>query len=102
MINSTNSHGDVLSVFLTGQRLIDECSNSRKLSNNLIVVFIDVQPTATMERIFLHCQGLEQSHLQKVTAMFSSSVLAHDLTFRQMKTAAVALTNIYQTADNLQ
>lgn len=56
----------VFSVFLTGKRLIDECSGSRKLSDDLVVIFIDVQPAATLERIFLHGQGLKQSDLQKV------------------------------------
>lgn len=66
----------VSSVFLTRQRLIDERSGSWKLSDDLIVVFIDVQPTATFKRIFLHCQGFEQSDLQKVTA---SCVIIHIL-----------------------
>lgn len=68
----------VLSVFLTGQRLIDERSGSRKLSDDLIVIFIDVQPTPTLKRIFLHRQGLEQCDLQEVT---TSCVIIHVVIF---------------------
>lgn len=53
---------------LTGQRLFDVRSGSWKLSDDLVVVFVDVQPAATLERIFLHRQSLEQSDLQRVTA----------------------------------
>lgn len=68
----------VLSVFLTGQRLIDERSSSRKLSDDLIVVFVDVQPTATLKRIFLHRQGLEQRDLHEVT---TTGVIIHVFMF---------------------
>ena len=40
-----------------------------KLSDDLIVVFIDVQPAATLKRIFLHRQGLKQSDLNKNTSV---------------------------------
>jgi len=63
-----------LSRFLTGQRLFDELSGGREFSDDLIVVLVDVQPTATFKRIFLHRQGLEQSDLQRAT---SSCVIKH-------------------------
>lgn len=50
---------------LTWQRLIDERSSGWKLSDDLIVVLVDVQPAATMEGVFFHWQRPEQSELQK-------------------------------------
>lgn len=76
--NQVNLYIYVLSVSLTGQRLINGRSFSWKLSDDLIVIFIDIQPAATFKRIFLHRQGLEQSDLQKVAA---SSIIIHVFIF---------------------
>lgn len=65
----------VIAASLTGQWLANHCSCSWKLSDNLVVIFIDVQPTATFKRIFLHCQSLEQSDLQKNMCVISSELL---------------------------
>lgn len=52
------------SVSLTWQRILNEGCCGWKLSDDLIVIFIDVQPAATFKEIFLHRQRLKQSDLQ--------------------------------------
>lgn len=56
------------SMCLTGQRLGDERSSSRKLSDDLVVVFVHIQPAATLEGILFHRQGFQQRDLQRVVS----------------------------------
>lgn len=48
---------------LTGKWLIDERARGWQFSDDLVVILIDIQPAAAGERIFLCCQGLQQSYL---------------------------------------
>lgn len=55
--------------FLTGQRLGNERSGRRKLSDDLIVVLVHVQPAAALKQVFFHRQGFQQGDLRRIVAV---------------------------------